>query len=141
MRVSSLSDERVIGLLTRYFIPAWVSRDHYQLGGPSGAERDEVLRIDRERRRRGFKGGTVCVYILAHDGSLLATLPVQQAHLPENLVPFLKKIVEDGRLTPRSPDAVRASAAPPPAPARATMKGGLLIGVWTRNDDPGPNRG
>jgi hypothetical protein len=41
MRVSSLSDEKVINLLTKYFIPVWVSRDHYQLAAPSDAEKDE----------------------------------------------------------------------------------------------------
>ena len=32
MRVSSLSNERIQGLVSRYFVPAWISRDNYQLG-------------------------------------------------------------------------------------------------------------
>src|SRR5437588_11420983 len=92
MRVSSLSDERVIALVSRYFVPVWLSRDHYQAGQVTPAEHEEVLRMDRDRQHRGLKGGSVCVYILAPDGAVTATMPVQQAHKPENLVPFLERI-------------------------------------------------
>jgi hypothetical protein len=91
MRVSSLSDERVIALLTRYFVPAWLSRDRYQLEPVSQAEKEELLRIDRERGRRGLRGGTVCVFLVAPDGAVLATQPVQQASDPENLARFLER--------------------------------------------------
>jgi hypothetical protein len=141
MRVSSLSDGRVIDLLTRYFVPALYSRDHYQDGGPSRAEQEEVLRIDRDRARRGLKGGTVCVYILAPDGAVLATLPVQLAYRPENLLPLLKDVVDGRRLRPRDPDVVKASTAPAPPPARPRTEGGLLLHFWTRADDRGSNRG
>src|SRR3954453_19062092 len=108
MRVSSLSDERGIALLTRYFVPAWLSRDHYQLGPASQAEREELLRLDRERARRGLRGGTVCVFVVAPDGSRPPTQPVQQACRPENLVPLLDRVVEREGLRPRSPAAARA---------------------------------
>ena len=36
MRVSSLSDDAVIETLTKYFIPVWASRDHYQLDASYG---------------------------------------------------------------------------------------------------------
>ncbi len=64
MRASSLSDERVIELVSRYFVPAWLSRDNYQLGARSDAERAEIRRIDLDKRKRGLNGGTVCVYLL-----------------------------------------------------------------------------
>src|SRR3954470_14802311 len=118
MRVSSLSDERVIALVSRYFVPAWLSRDHYQAGQATPEEREEVLRMDRDRQSRGLKGGSVCVYVLAPDGAVLATLPVQQAHKPANLVPFLERIVAEQKLTPRSAEAAKATAAPPRPPVR-----------------------
>src|SRR5215831_12766978 len=111
MRASSLSDERVIELVSRYFVPVWLSRDNYQLAARSDAERAEIHRIDLDKQKRGLKGGTVCVYLLASDGAVMATLPVHQAHNPNNLVPFLKEIIEKERLKPRNPAAVQASAA------------------------------
>jgi hypothetical protein len=140
MRVSSLSDERVIRLLTQYFVPVWVSRDHYQLAPPSKAEQDELLRLDRDRRQRGLEGGTVSVFLIAPDGTVAASQPVQLAYKPEKLIPFLEKYVEAERLRPRDPAAVRATAAPRPQ-VRAKTEGGLLLTVRTRFDGKGPNRG
>ena len=120
MRVSSLSDDKVIDLLTKYFVPVWVSREHYQLAPPSDAEQDELKRIDRDRAKRGLEGGTVCVYVLAPDGAVSATMRVQKAYKPENLAPFLQKIVDDEKLTPRSDEAIRATAAAPRPPAKAS---------------------
>src|SRR5262249_24479294 len=141
MRVSSLSDDRVIDLVSQYFVPALLSRDHYQAEGASRAEQEEVLRIDRDRQARGLKGGTVCVYVLAPDGAVLATQPVQFAYRPENLVPLLKEIVDGRRLRARDPGAVKAGAAPPPPPARPRTEDGLLLHFWTRFDGRGANRG
>src|SRR5450755_2651063 len=118
MRVSSLSDDKVIDLLTKYFIPVWVSRDHYQLAAPSDSEQDELQRIDRDRAHRGLEGGTVCVYVLAPDGAVSATMKVHNAWKPESLVPFLQKVVDDQKLEPRSADAVRATTAAPRPPAK-----------------------
>jgi hypothetical protein len=140
MRVSSLSDERVIALLSKYFVPAWVSRDDYQLDPRSKAEQAELERIDAERHKRGLEGGTVCVFVLNPDGGVLATQRVQLAYKPENLVPFLEKIIADKRLTPRDAEAIRASAARPPA-IKPRTEGGLLVHIWTRCDQAGSNRG
>ena len=140
MRVSSLSDERVIALLTKYFVPAWVSRDDYQLDPRGKDEQSELDRIDAERHRRGLEGGTVCVFVLDSDGSLLATQRVQFAYKPENLVPFLEKIIADKKLTPRDAEAIRASAVRPSA-VKPKTEDGLLVHVWTRCDQAGTNRG
>src|SRR6516164_4072897 len=126
MRVSSLSDERVIALLTKYFVPAWVSRDDYQLDPRGKDEQSGLDRIAPERHRRGLEGGTVCVFVLDSDGSLLATQRVQFAYKPENLVPFLEKIIADKKLTPRDAEAVRATTAQPAAIEPKT-EGGRLV--------------
>src|SRR5579884_2672104 len=88
MRVSSLSDPRVIEVVSKYFVPVSVSRDDYQRDPRSQDEKAELLRLDRERARRGLKGGNVCAFIIAANGDVLATQPVQQAFKPENLLPF-----------------------------------------------------
>lgn len=141
MRVSSLSNDKVIDLLTKYFVPVWISRDHYQLAAPSDSEQDELLRIDRDRAQRGLEGGTVCVYVLTPDGAVSATMRLQSAWKPENLAPFLQKIVDEQKLQPRSAEAVKATVAAPRPPGRPEADGGLTLHVWTRFEDVKNNRG
>src|SRR6266851_1720426 len=111
MRVSSLSDERVIALISKHFVPVWHSRDAYQLAETSKEEQTELDRVDHDRAKRGLEGGTVCVYLLKADGTVAATMAVQSACKPENLVPFLEKYVKDEKLQPRDADAVKATKA------------------------------
>jgi hypothetical protein len=135
MRVSSLSDERVISLVSRHFVPAWLSRDHYQQESMSKAERDELQRIDRQRRERGLEGGTVCVHLLAPDGTVAATLPVQKASDPKKLVAFLEDYIAREKVKPRPGPIERTATAP------ARKGAGPVLRIWTRFDDKGPNRG
>lgn len=141
MRVSSLSDERVIGLVSRYFVPVWFSRDFYQLGRPERAEQEEIDRIDRDQARRGLKGGNVCVFLLDAGGAVRATLPVPRATDPDNLVPFLKDFVQQHHLEPRDAKAVRETTAPPRVRPGPRSADGLLLHAWTRFEDPNANRG
>jgi hypothetical protein len=131
MRVSSLSNDQVIHLISRYFIPVWYSRDSYQLGDHNRAEQSEVSLIDRSA---GGKGGRVCVFLLDPDGSLLATQLVQQASKPENLIPLLRRVIEEQKVSARDPAAVRASAAGTRTMPRPKEKDGLMLRVWTRFD-------
>jgi hypothetical protein len=140
MRVSSLSDERVIRLISNYFVPVWLSRDNYQLDPRNKEEQAELERIDAERRQRGLDRGTVCVIILDPDGSVRATQRVQLAYKPENLIPFLEKIIADRKLTPRDAKAIRATAVQPPE-IKPKTEGGRLVHVWTRCDQKGVNNG
>jgi hypothetical protein len=132
MRVSSLSDARVRRLVSTYFVPVWVSRDHYQQEPPSRAEQDELRRIDLERGKRKLPGGTVCCFVLDADGTVLSTLPLIKALKPANLVEFLDKFVKDKKLKPRSAEERKASATPPPPPDRPASPKGLLLHVWVR---------
>ncbi len=141
MRVGPLSDDHIIGLLTKYFVPVWLSNDHFQMIGPSEAEQDEVRRIYNERVRRRFDSGTVCVVVLAPDGAVSATLSLHKAADPTILAPFLQKIVDDGKLSPRSAETIRATTAEPRPPARPQTEGGMVLHVLTRFADMKPNRG
>lgn len=141
MRVSSLSDARVMRLVSTYFVPVWVSRDSYQME-PPGAEEVALLRaIDNSRRRQKLQGGSVCVYMTSAKGDVLATLPVQKASKPELLVPFLEEVVAKEKLSPRDRAAARAGAAPLPGQRRPESPGGILLTIRTRLDGKGPNRG
>jgi hypothetical protein len=136
MRVSSLSDDRVIRRLSRYFVPAWVSRDHYQLAPPAREEARLLARLDASRREQKLEGGTVCVFLARADGTVLATMPVQKASKPDLLTAFLDQAIAAEKLTPRAADA-----AAPPAKPKPKSKGGRLFTVRTRFDDNSPNRG
>jgi hypothetical protein len=131
MRVSSLSDKRVRDLVSTYFVPVWVSRDAYGIKVPPG-QIEELRRIDGERNKRKLPGGTVCVFVLDSNGSVLDTLPLVKAWTPANLVAFLNKFVKDKKLKARSAADCKACAAPPPPPERPNNPNGALLVVWTR---------
>ena len=135
MRASSLSDKRVIDMISRYFVPVWLSRDNYQKDPRSKAEAAEIHRIDVDKQKRGLKGGTVCVYLIAPDGAVRATMPVQQAYKADNLLPFLKEFIEKEKLEPRDAEAVQASAAKRKT-VQPQSKGGLVLHVRTKNEGP-----
>jgi hypothetical protein len=141
MRVSSLSNDRIIELVSKHFVPVWISRDRYQLDEPTREERLLLGKIDLDRRQRKLESGAVCVYIARANGQVLATLPVQRAHKPELLAPFLEKIIKDGKLSSRKHKDVAASKAPPKAQPKPSTPGGRLFIVLSRFDTPGPNRG
>ncbi len=141
MRVSSLSDDRVIELLNRYYLPTWVSRDRYQLSGPDKAEQAELQRIDRQRHDRGLEGGTVTVHILSSDGSVVAALPVQKASKPAELVAFLKEYAEREKVKQRRLIPSKKPLIAWKDQQKPKTDGGVLVDVWTRFDDGSTNRG
>ena len=141
MRVGPLSDDKIIDLLSKYFVPVWLSNDHFQMAGPSDAEQEEVQRIYRERVRRHLDSGTVCVVVLDPDGGVSATLNLHKASQAGNPPPFLQKIVDDGKLGPRGAEAIRATTAAPRPPAKPRTEGGMVLHVLTRFADMKPNRG
>jgi len=129
--VSSLSNERVVELVSRYFVPVWFSRDDYQVGPRDQGERQALQKIDRERKQRGMEGGSVSINVLNPDGTLLASLELKKASKAENLAAFLEELVEKGKLQPRKPEAVRAST-PRSAAHKPATAGGLVLHVLTR---------
>ena len=139
MRASSLSDARVIDLVSEYFVPVSVSRDDYQREPRDEEEKAELQRLDRERSQRGLKGGRVCAFVVAANGDVLATQPVQLAYKPENLRALLEDIIVSQKVRPRSEEAIQASAARPGSDKPRT-EGGQFVHVWTTMDTGG-NRG
>jgi hypothetical protein len=132
MRASSLSDDRVIRILTRSFVAAWSSNDDYAMSPKDQAEKDELRRVRQEATRLGLKHGQVCVFLIRPDGTPFDAMIVDQAMEPENLLPMLQHA--EGRLRPRPRTAQEIRALGPPrrpAPA-ATVPGGLPLHVSTR---------
>ena len=132
MRVSSLSDKRVIRLISDHFVPVWVSRDNYQLPDAGKDDKAFLAKVDASRRAKKLESGSVCVYIANHEGEVVATLPVGRACKPELLRPFLDKLLPDERPPARK---VVAIAEKPKGVKQRTFL------VRTRFDDPGVNRG
>jgi hypothetical protein len=141
MRVSSLSDARVIRLVTTYFVPVWLSRDAYQQQAPPREEWTELQRIDQEQARRGLAGGAVCVFLLDPDGSVAAAQLVQKACNPDNLVPFLQECIDGSHLRQRDTAAVNRTRAGPRALQPISGPDRLVLHTWTRYQDMQPNRG
>lgn len=140
MRVSSLSDPRVVELLSKYFVPAWLSRDDYQRETRSREEQAELTRLDAERAKRKMPGGTVCVFIVAFNGDVLATQPVQAAYKVENLLPLLQKIVAEQKPKPRDAKAIETVADAAPE-EKTKSKEGRFVHIWARIENKGDNRG
>jgi hypothetical protein len=138
--VSSLSDERVIKLINRHFIPSWFSRDHYQLGPMPPEEKAEITRLDGRRASHHMPGGNVCVFLIDADGDVLATLPVGSASNPDKLIAFLNAAIDTYKFGVRSPEAARAAAGKP-VPTRPKAADGRLFSIYTRFDDSGRGRG
>jgi hypothetical protein len=142
MRVSSLSDPRVLELLTKYYVPVWLSRDDYQREKRSRDEQAELSRLDAERAKRKMEGGTVCVFLVAPNGDVLATQRVLLAYQAETLIPFLKKTIADLKVEPRDPEAIRTSIAEATeAKPKTKTKDGRFVHIWTRVDNGNDNRG
>src|SRR5262245_39832269 len=136
MRVSSLSDERIIDLISRHFVPVWISRDRYQM---EKMEREELLllgKIDQSRLTKKLEGGAVCVYVARTSGEVIATLIVHKACKPDLLSAFLKKIIADEKIKPKKAEKVEKKVEEP----KAKGKDARLFAVRTRFDGA-ENRG
>src|ERR1700755_545729 len=80
MRAGPLSDDKVISLLNRFYVPVFVSNEDYEKDGPAPPdERKEKLRIYREAIERKLPNGTVHAYVVRPDGRIQETLGVVSA--------------------------------------------------------------
>src|SRR4051812_12574503 len=80
MRAGPLSDDKVISLLNRYYVPVFVSNEDYEKDGPAPPdERKEKLRIYREAIERKLPNGTVHAYVVRPAGRTREPLGVANA--------------------------------------------------------------
>ena len=107
MRAVLLSKPSIIDLLTRYFVPAWVSIDDYGKERKSIAEYRAWEEVRASAERQKLFHGTVTAYVLDSDGSVIDSMDVGVALRPENVERMLEKVVKDRHLQPRNTHAVR----------------------------------
>ena len=83
MRAVSLSNNQVISLLNRYFVPVFLSNEEFRDGGSAAPEaRAELRRIFQEGYAKQLSVGTVHAYVVAPDGHLLDSMHTVQVAKP-----------------------------------------------------------
>ncbi len=135
MRASSLSHPTVRALISKYFLPVWLSRDQYQLAPRAKADHQELLRIDRYTREHKMPGGSVCVFLVAPNGNVLGSLRVHEATKADKLLSLLEEVIQREKLTPRSAEAIKATASPMHTGIQNPEREGLLLHVMTRLEE------
>src|SRR6516162_5062907 len=95
MRASSLSNDKVVTLINRHFVPVYLSNEDYRGDGPASAdERKERQRIMQETAKAKRSSGTVHVYIIAPDGSAFDSMHVAEATKVDKLTAMLESSIE-----------------------------------------------
>jgi hypothetical protein len=129
MRASSLSNEKVIALLNRYFVPVYVSNEDYSKDGPaSPAEKAEKERIYREALQAKLSTGTVHAYVLTPEGHPIDSLHVAAAAKPEQTIRMLERAVDKLKLTEGKPVAQPSK----PSVASKGEPGSLILHLTAR---------
>jgi hypothetical protein len=136
MRASSFSNPQVVSTISEYFVPVWTSNDDYGGEKKPAAESEDILNVRRQAASKGLVAGNVNVYILNPEGGVVETMGVSKAMEAQNLLPFLKKLVEEKQLKPRDSKSVAAARAGS-KPVDAKVAGSLLVNVATRYLPPG----
>src|SRR5687767_7401917 len=104
MRAGPLSNEKVIDLLNRYFVPVYtVNEDYSSRGSAPKEEKAERNRIFQAGHAAKKSVGTVHVYILAPNGDFLDSMHVAEAAKPKKLIELLERTVANLKLTPGQP--------------------------------------
>src|SRR5262249_23103768 len=94
MRASSLSNEKVISLLNRYFVSVYVSNEDFRgEGGAPAEERKELQRIYHEALKAKLSAGTVHAYVLSPDGHAIDSRHVAQGYKIEEMTAMLEKTI------------------------------------------------
>jgi RNA polymerase sigma factor (sigma-70 family) len=117
LRARGLSDDRVIGLLNRYFVPVYHSRAEYTGGAPADAdEKGTVRRIYGETLEAKMHVGDDCIYILSPDGKPLDSFGIRLTRQPEPFAARLEESVAKLGTPPGEPVVKpRRQSLPPPA--------------------------
>jgi hypothetical protein len=120
MRAGPLSDEKVISLLNRYFVPVYVVNEDYEKNGSAPPEeKAERNRIWREALQAKLPSGTVHVYVLhPSDAKVFNSMHVARAAETPRLVAMLEDAIAKLNVPEGKPvvKVVPQSAAPEAAP-------------------------
>jgi hypothetical protein len=89
-----LSNDRIIDLLNRHYVPVYLANVDYREGGSAPPEeKAELRRIHREGHAKKLSVGTVHAYVIAPDGSLIDSMHVAEAFKVEKLAAMLERTV------------------------------------------------
>jgi hypothetical protein len=115
MRTGPFSEEKVIGLLNKYFIPVYAVNEDYAKDGPQPAEeKAEYQRIYRAALDAKRPAGTVHVYLLSPDGKYFDSMHVAKAAEKGNLAELLEKTVKELKIDGGKPVVKPAPQSTPP---------------------------
>lgn len=139
MRAGPLSNDKVIALLNRFYIPVYTSNEDYadKSTAVTPEEKAEKQRIFIEFSDARLGTGDVHVYILKPDGHALAGLDIGSAMNIEKEVALLEQSA--AKLGTAAGDPViapRATSAPPKADP-----GALILHLTARGQGTGPKAG
>jgi hypothetical protein len=115
MRASSLSNEKVISLINRYFVPVYTSNEDFRAGGSAPAEERKTLQhIVGETLKAKLSAGTVHVYLLTPDGQSIDSQHVATASKVDKLTEMLERAVARLKLPEGEPLVTPASQSKAP---------------------------
>ncbi len=102
MRAGPLSDDRIIDLLNRHFVPVSVSNDAYTRGEISKEDHELKISIVRESWKddRIIRTGEDAVYVLTPDGKFYDAIRAPDSIRVAFLRPFLERMVSDLKVKP-----------------------------------------
>jgi hypothetical protein len=130
LRSGSLSDDKVISLLNRFFVPVYISYEAYDHGDAPRDERKEWQRIYHEANAKLHRSGTVHVYILApDDGEVIESIDIGTATQPQKLLARLSAVVEKLKTVGGEPLVKPMPQSHPPQAAR----NGLVLHLAARS--------
>ena len=127
-------------LISRYFVPTWVSRVTINSICAARRNAQELDRIDHERGRRSWQEARCAFSSSMQPAMCWRRRPYRRLNKPENLLPFLEQIIADKQVKARDAEAIRASAAVASA-IKPKSEGGCPGPFYTRCDQAGANRG
>lgn len=130
MRASSLSNEKVISLINRYFVAVYTSNEDFRAGGAAPPEeRKQLQRIVHETLKAKLSAGTVHVYLLTPDAQPIDSQHVATSSKVEKLTEMLERTVARLKLVESKPLVEpRPQSQPPKADADA-----LVLHLVARN--------
>jgi hypothetical protein len=130
MRAGPLSDDKIIKILNRYFVPFYTSYEDYEKaeGGVSKEESTVFNGLMKRFYDAKFETGLVFVYVFNANLVPLGTLHVAKAQFPDVLEKFLSDFVSRLHITGGEPSfKPRPQSVPPPA-----GKDSLVLHVFIR---------